>query len=191
VSTQSVPNPPKGYKAAWTDDRLNPRRGQGTAEGWYDQDGVWTREIPARLVEDAARDQRKKRRLQAQQVTSEGSGAPGSGVGPDITTPPPVVPPVTEGQTRKRKLQVSSKSESAPAKATRSYVQVGTFGQQSNAEGASSRLAGLGLPVARQKISKGGKVLQIVYAGPFVSASEARSALTAARRAGFSDAFIR
>ena len=77
------------------------------------------------------------------------------------------------------------------ATAGRSYIQVGTFGQPSNADGASQRLAGLGLPVARSKITKGGKALQIVLAGPFASSAEAQAALSKARRAGFSDAFIR
>ncbi|MBN2631536.1 MAG: SPOR domain-containing protein, partial [Rhodobacteraceae bacterium] len=93
-----------------------------------------------------------------------------------------------------RRVSVSSKSQGAsdgPAKTatmTRRYVQVGTFGQPANAEGASSRLSRLGLPVARSNITKGGQPLQIVLAGPFASAGEA---LSAARRAGFGDAFIR
>ena len=67
-------------------------------------------------------------------------------------------------------------------------MQVGTFGVPTNAEGAAGRLKGLGLPVARAKL-KGG-ALTVVYAGPFGSAAEAKSALSAARGAGFGDAVI-
>ncbi|MCU0900521.1 MAG: SPOR domain-containing protein [Cypionkella sp.] len=155
VSTQDRQGVPKGYKKAFEDDRLNPHRAVGTREGWEQQDQVWTREVPARLVEDAAKPKRQK-----------------------------VVV---------RKVYASSKSEPASERATPrgSYVQVGTFGQPANAEGASQRLARLGLPVARSKISKNGKPLQIVMAGPFGSSAEAQAALSAARRAGFGDAFIR
>ncbi len=163
VSTQSVPEVPKGYKKAWQDDRLNPNRAKGTAEGWADQDQVWTRKVPAKLVADTAKPHGTKK----------------------------VVKVV-------RRVVVSSKGEAAPAPARQkaassgaTYVQVGTFGQPANAEGAHARLAGLGLPVARSKITKGGKPLQIVLAGPFGSGAEAQAALSAARRAGFSDAFIR
>ena len=157
ISTQDRAQAPKGYKLAWEDDRLNPNRGKGTASGWADQDEVWTREHPARLVAEVGKKGTKK-----------------------------VV----------RKVYVSSKSEPTSgtrkvATAGRSYIQVGTFGQPSNADGASQRLAGLGLPVARSKITKGGKALQIVLAGPFASSADAQAALSKARRAGFSDAFIR
>ena len=156
VSSQDVNTPPKGYKAAWDDDRLNPRRGQGTRQGWYDQDELWTREVPARTYEDLT--PREKAKVN-----------------------------------KARNLSVSSKSAPAKVKAGggRSYVQVGTFGQASNASGASSRLAGLGLPVARQNITKGDRALQVVMVGPFASGAEAQAALRAARQAGFSDAFIR
>lgn len=188
VSTQNVP--PKGFKNAWEDDRLNPRRGQGSAAGWTAQDGVWTRELPARLVEEAAREAARKPRRPVQQGVSEGKGG-GSGVGPDIATPPPAPPVGPDGQKHLRKLQVSSKSEGAVATTARSYVQVGSFGQSANAQLASQRLAGLGLPVAQQKATKGGKPLAIVLAGPFQTTEHAQAALRAARSAGFSDAFIR
>jgi SPOR domain len=50
----AVPTPPPGYRAAWDDDRLNPRRAVGTAAGQAAQDQIWTRETPARLVSEVA-----------------------------------------------------------------------------------------------------------------------------------------
>lgn len=150
---------PKGYRPAFTDDRLNPNRAIGTRQGWEQQDQVWTREVPARLVADAAKE--KGKRVVVRKVYTS---------------------------TKSEPLAPKAKSQQAVG---RSYVQVGTFGQPSNADGASSRLSQLGLPVARSKTSKNGKALQIVLAGPFGSRSEAQAALSAARRAGFGDAFIR
>lgn len=71
------------------------------------------------------------------------------------------------------------------------YVQVGAFGEPTNADGATARLMALGLPVSKGKFSKQGKMLQVIYAGPFASGGDAQAALFAARGNGFSDAFIR
>lgn len=105
------------------------------------------------------------------------------------------------GKTQKAAPQVTVSTKSAAtepvaaqprAKASGgAYVQVGTFGQPANAKGASARLKALGLPVAISKITKGGKALQIVLAGPFGSGAEAQQALSALRGSGFGDAFIR
>ncbi|MCE6951796.1 SPOR domain-containing protein [Cereibacter sphaeroides] len=69
----------------------------------------------------------------------------------------------------------------------RRYVQVGAFLRASNAAGARSRLAALGLPVS---VAEGG-ALEIVLAGPFGDPAATRAALRTARQAGFRDAFIR
>lgn len=154
VASNAVPKPPKGYKLAWKDDRLNPLRGQGTASGQAMQDQLWTRDVPAVLVAERPR--------QAAAPTQRG-------------------------------VQTSVSTMSAPTQPVASalYVQVGTFGEPGNAAGASARLAAIGLPVASGKLTKGGRALQIVYAGPFGSQAEAQMALIAARGAGFADAFIR
>lgn len=152
VATPSQPKPPKGYRAAWTDDRLNPKRGQGTMAGQTAQDQIWTREVPARLLSEATG---KETRL-------------------------------ANGQ----QAQVSTKSV-PKGSVPHLFVQVGSFAEAQNAAGAASRLAALGLPVARSKTTRGGNALQTVLAGPFASQAEAQKALALSRGAGFRDAFLR
>lgn len=157
---EPLPAPPPGYELAWKDDRLNPYRGVGTAEGWAQQDQVWTRQVPARLVADTGRSRTT--------VSTKGS--------------------VTVSTKNSPAEPVAPRAASAGG---RIYVQIGTFGVPSNADGAASRLQAAGLPVARSKITSKGKAMQIVMAGPFASAAEAQQALRLARGAGFGDAFIR
>jgi hypothetical protein len=159
----AVPTPPKGYKLAWKDDRLNPNRGKGTAQGWADQDQVWTRKVPSELVAEQPATKRKKK-VFAQSGTTV------------ITS--------TKGQAATAPVEKKAAKGGA-------FVQVGTFGVVSNADGAAARLQGMGLPVARAKITSGGRAMQIVMAGPFGSVADAAAALSMARRAGFGDAFIR
>jgi len=95
-------------------------------------------------------------------------------------------------------VTVSSRSEpvaqvrAAPVQAAAGgrYVQVGTFGEPANAAGAAARLRATGLPVATSQIQKSGRALQIVMLGPLAPADVA-GALSAARRAGFADAYLR
>ncbi len=156
-STQNVV-PPPGYKPAWEDDRLNPRRGQGTAQGWAQQDQVWTRDHPAQLVEDVP-----QRRVVVREAVHSS------------TKSSPVAP-------------TAARTATASGGA---FVQVGLFGVPANAQGAAARLSGLGMPVRVAKASQGGRALQSVMAGPFASAAEAQAALSAIRRAGFGDAYLR
>ena len=162
---------PKGYKPAWRDGRLNPMRGLGTAGGQMQQDMVWTREVPARLVPAAAVAQQPQRVV--------------------------VLSSKSEGKARLNGAgQVTVSSKAAPAKPAKAakgaiYVQVGTFGDTGNAESAKARLRAQGLPIGTAKVTRGGRAMQMVLTGPFADAGAAKSALAAARRAGFTDAFIR
>ncbi|OYU39452.1 MAG: hypothetical protein CFE33_08675 [Pseudorhodobacter sp. PARRP1] len=148
---------PKGYKLAWTDDRLNPLRGVGTAEGQAAQDQLWTQKVPAQLITDVQKAKTRKHKPVASVTVS------------------------SMGQ-----------AEAAP-KAARggAWVQIGTFGVPANAAGAAAQLQALGLPVAKSKLNRGGKALQIVMAGPFGSGADAQAALRMVRGAGFGDAYIR
>lgn len=145
----TIPKPPKGYRLAWNDDRLNPMRGIGTPEGQAQQDRVWTRQVPAQPV---------------------AAGSPRAG---------------------KPAGQVTVSTMSAPQGEVRALVQVGTFGVPANADGARARLLALGLPVATAKITREGRLLTVVYAGPFDETAAARQGLDAARKAGFTDAVLR
>ena len=154
AATEAAPAMPAGYRIAWTDGRLNPNRGRGTAEGQAAQDQIWTRDIPAQLVTD------KAKKKKAKKVTVSTSNA--------ATEPAP---------------RVAAKGGA--------WVQVGTFGVATNAQGAAQRLSAMGLPVAKSKLNKSGKALEIVLAGPFGSVADAQAALSIARTAGFGDAFLR
>lgn len=156
----AAPVVPKGYRLAWSDDRLNPNRARGTAAGQVAQNQIWTQDVPSELVADVAKAKAKKRKAGGQ-VTVSSKNAPTEAV------------------------------QAPRAAASGVWVQVGTFGVPENASGAAQRLAALGLPVAKGKLTKGGKALQIVLAGPFGSGADAQAALRMARQAGFGDAFLR
>ena len=42
---------PKGYKSAWQDGRLNPKRAEQTATGQAQMRAIWTDTVPRRLIE--------------------------------------------------------------------------------------------------------------------------------------------
>ncbi len=42
--------PPKGYKPAWTDGRLNPNRAIGTARGQAEMEMIWSNTVPRHLI---------------------------------------------------------------------------------------------------------------------------------------------
>ena len=177
---------PAGYQPAWKDDRLNPMRGKGTAEGKAQMDLLWTETVPRRLID----------------VTT----------GHDVTAKMAHVDyPYTDyamqqrhlgGAAPKTRVSASSKSvrvtkpqapraASGQAAASHRFVQVGMFGMPANAEATKVRLRALGLPVAVAKTRSKGRDLQIVFAGPFKSQAQLTSALGAVRKAGYGDAFLR
>lgn len=142
----TLPKPPKGWVLAWKDDRLNPLRARGSAEGQAEQDRVWTRSVPMVLVAD-----------HPQQAA------------------------------RKTGMRITVSTMSAP-QASGGLVQVGAFADPANATRVIARLTAAGLPVSSSPMTRQGKTLQVVFAGPFPSA---QAGLRAVRGAGFPEAILR
>jgi hypothetical protein len=91
----------------------------------------------------------------------------------------------------KQVLRAKPRQQADVTAAVRQYVQVGLFGVPSNAQATAQRLSRMGMPVRISKITRNGKTLQSVMAGPFGNAGTAQNALSAVRRAGFGDAYLR
>ena len=104
---------------------------------------------------------------------------------------------IAEGLIAAPAARVSSKSIApvaiqAPAAATtHRFVQVGSFGDQGNADRLASQFQARGWPVTFANTTRGGKAIKIVILGPVAQASQLQTGLQAARSAGFGDAFTR
>jgi cell division septation protein DedD len=161
-------NVPAGYKMAWEDGRLNTKRGPISAQG----DAQMAQVFEPGAVPMVPKGSRKVR------VVAQA----GAGDGGRIVAPP--------------QFSVATKNDPKAARqpvaaAGRAWVQVGSFGVAANAAATAARLKAAGLPVAVTSVSRGGKSLQIVLAGPFASPGQVQAGLAAARSAGFKDAFVR
>ena len=178
---------PKGYRAAWQDDRLNPRRSEGTLAGRDAMNLIWTTTVPRRLINRAT--------------------------GRDVTAKVALVYPYTDLDIQRRELgrvtlssrngQIVKQVQRPARKATVSsrsggetlagnlYVQAGIFRTKGNAQKRASHLKRLGLSVRIGKFSRNGETMRLVLAGPYTAQADASAALQSVKRAGFSDAFVR
>jgi cell division septation protein DedD len=134
-----------------------------TPRGDAQMELVWSNTVPRKLI----------KRVRAKQVASTAS----------YTTS-------TKSQTQKvRKSTKVSSTASKTAKPSARFVQIGTFGNSTNAKNTISRFQARGLPVSSRTLKKNGKNLRVIFLGPFKSANQLRSAMNTARSSGFSDAF--
>ncbi|MCI2399187.1 SPOR domain-containing protein [Aliiroseovarius subalbicans] len=168
---------PEGYRAAWDDDRLNPNRGPRTAQGTAQMDLIWTRTVPRQLVD-------------------KNTGRVVNRLFPDLQYPHTSMAAQqaavlsTKSAARKPATKPAATRASVSVGASHRFVQAASFGNPANAQRTAQRLASLGLPVRMGSITRGGKALKVVLAGPFSRQAELQAALTKVRRAGFSDAFF-
>lgn len=201
--------PPPGYRLAWKDDRLNPRRAQQTVRGHVQMDLVWTHEVPRRLIDaNTNRDVTGKFPKLVypyvdieQQLRYRGTD---SNIGQTtrravlrnraVRASTKAVASDAATATPRRATTRVARANAAATSATgagQKYVQVGTFGEIANADRTAARLKALGLPVRQAQVTRGGNRYRVVLAGPFSDRAKLSAALRAARKAGFRDAFLR
>lgn len=202
---------PEGYRSVWEDDRLNRHRAEQTLNGVAQTRLIWTQTVPRRLIDKSTgrdvtskvalvypytdmatqqrdlgtvtlvrRDGQLQKRIVRNRVKARA---------PTVSTrsaPAPVVK-----QAPRESVKAKAKAPQPQASAKGRYVQVGTYGQPSNAQAAAQRLIRAGLPARIGKLTRGGKSYQVVLAGPFNSSATLGQGLRTSRAAGFSDAFVR
>jgi len=196
-------NVPAGYRPVWEDDRLNTHRAHQTFEGIAHTKLIWTDTTPRRLINSkTGKDVTdiypqvvypKKGIILAPVVSTSGTVARSArpNTVKRVQKARVVKKPATVGSQAPARAKATATARPQATSAGKKYVQVGTFGVESNARKTAARLQGLGLPVRMASLTKGGKSYRIVLAGPFGSASQINAALGTARRAGFKDAFLR
>ncbi|MEM8578062.1 MAG: SPOR domain-containing protein, partial [Pseudomonadota bacterium] len=200
---------PDGYRRVWTDDRLNTRRAEQTAQGYRQTRLIWTNTVPRRLIDHATgRDVTASTPLvypytdtvtqnaQLGQVTLVRRNGQivkrvqrnrGTRAAPVVTRAPTPVP------------TLSTRSAPKPSAAPRSastvqgsgMVQAALYRDDAGARAAAQRVAALGLPVRLGTVPRRGETLKAVMVGPFRSGNAQVGALRRVRAAGFANARLR
>ena len=169
---QAVQQPvPPGFRPAWTDDRLNPHRGERTDTGSAQMRLVWSNTVPQVLINAAT----------GQPVTAREARALG------ITLPYGSAPEAYRDTSQRPAASANAPAAGQPA----SYVQVATFAVDANARNTSVALQARGLPVRLGHTTMRGQPVQVVMAGPYANRAAAQEALAQVRAMGFRDAFVR
>ena len=203
---------PKGYKPAWDDDRLNPKRAHQTFRGKAEMELIWTNTVPRRLVDAKSGRvvtslfpglQYPNTSYEQQMIAGVSAKAPKAAAATtqrrssalqtreSIQTKP--AKQAKSNRTATISTRATQRQTQTQAKATVShrYVQAGMFGDMGNAQRAAQRIANAGLPAKLGKRTRNGKVYGVVVAGPFASQGQLNNALQRVRSLGFSDAFLR
>jgi sporulation related protein len=217
--TRTQPVVPQGYVSLLADPTAIPRRGVGTPQGQAQMDLIWTQTMPRRLIDvTTGRDVTatlpqirypytaavsSRAYLPGGQVMAAARAVGASNphvphkklIRRDEASPSNMQPVIieevekiedTSAQAPDR-TPVPTISVSVPA--AYRFIQVATFGVPANARRTLARFSTSGLPAVSRPLNRGGKTYAVVMLGPFRDDTALKQALSAARGAGFSDAF--
>lgn len=205
VTNSAVIQPvPQGYRPAWSDDRLNPARGFGSAEGAARMALVWSNTVPQVLVNAYTGKPVTPAEAQALGLTIPygTSARPAAHPAPPRAHPAPRDTVATRGAVQSPaqqavqppaaapQRQADQRAVSAPADGGH-YVQIAVFTDEGRARGTMDQVRRMGYPARLGHFARQGRAHQVVMAGPFASAQQAGQVLGAARAAGFRDAVLR
>lgn len=157
---------PDGYKPAWDDDRLNPKRAHQTLSGKAQMDQMWTKTLPRRLINRDAGAKVVNHQAGQYVATSQSDTS--------VTL-----------STRSTSVKTSGRA------ASHRYVQAGLFSTQAKANAAARRISGAGLPTRTGRVTYKGKTYLAVLAGPFGTQSQLDRAVQRVRAAGYQNPTLR
>ncbi|MBK44922.1 MAG: hypothetical protein CMN20_06305 [Roseovarius sp.] len=193
---------PEGMKPVWDDDRLNPRRAHQTFEGKAQMEVMWTNTVPRRLIDrrTGADVFHNYPGLQPPFTSFEAQRAAGVRVAtrgvyvPDpkaARRPTATKTEVVQAARRAPAPTATVSTRSAPAPARPRYAQAGIFADPAQARAAAGRIARAGLPARQGRLSRDGRDLTLVLAGPFASQAEAERGVARLRGLGFGNVRLR
>lgn len=191
---------PAGMQPVWEDDRLNPYRAHQTFEGRDQMLVMWTNTVPQTLINrrTGADVIHQFPGLQPPYTSFEAQRAAGVTVStqgrrvPEPMTVQQMAQQQPPAQTTTDRGTVSTRSAPAtqPA-ATHRYAQVGIFADPAQAQAAARRIAKSGLPARRGTLTRDGRDLTLVLAGPFATQSQLTSGTERLRAMGFANVTLR
>lgn len=200
LNTQKNVAVPKGYRAVWEDDRLNPKRAEQTLQGRSQMLLIWTNTVPRRLVnQHDGRDMTAKlplvypytsiahqRRELGEVSFAKRNGQLVKKIVRNTSSAPAARKPVYSSRSSAKAVAATPK----PQATANRYVQVGMFVDSANAQRTAQRIARMGMGARIGKSTRGGRTYLSVQAGPFATPA-AGDALGKLRGIGFKDAYIR
>jgi hypothetical protein len=203
-NTQNLPLP-EGYTRVWEDDRLNPNRAEQSLAGQAAVKLIWTNTVPRRLINQSnGRDvtasvplvypyldvTTQTRDLGVVSIVQRDGQVLKRIQRNSARVNTPVRQPTLSSRSVPKPAATKTPARAVPkAAAASQVVQVGTYGSQSDAQKVAKRLQRMGMPVRIGKFTRSGQTLRMVLVGPF--GRDAAQQLSAVRRAGYGNAFLR